>query len=75
MQHSDFHGIGADIIENRRQLGLQKARLGRVDCTDSLGVLCGEGRDCGQTIAAERCNSFEIRLNTSATSAIRACNR
>ena len=70
VQHANFDGVGADVVEHRLNLRLQKRRWHGMDVLHAQRVLRGQGRDRAHPVAAQRGKGFQVGLDAGAAAAV-----
>ena len=71
-QHAEFYGVGADILQHRRDLSGDHFRRNDMKTPYAYGILNGYGRDRRHRIAAAGRYGLDIGLNTGPPSAVGA---
>ena len=71
-EHPDFHGVNADVVADGVELRGQERRRRNMDAAHPPGVLGGQRRDGGHSVAAAGCDAFQVRLDAGAARRIRA---
>ena len=72
VEHADFDGVGADVGQDRVDLGGDEVRRYRMNGGDGLCVLGGQGRDYGHAVAFQGGKGFQVGLNAGPAAAVRA---
>ncbi len=70
VEHADFDGVGADVVEARADLPQDHRDGDGVDASDADGVFVDDGRDGGHGVDAAGGGGFDVGLDAGATGTV-----